>query len=94
MKLSGAVVKLQGRGGIQRNLGRLQKWIHMNFMEFNKAVCKVLHLDQGSLQDQYGLGDELIDGGALEKNLGILVDTKLDMRQQCMLAAQKAHSFQ
>jgi len=49
---------LEGRVAIQKDLNRLEMWVHANLMKFSKAKYKVLYLGRGNPKHRYGMGGE------------------------------------
>ncbi|PKU35415.1 rna-directed dna polymerase from mobile element jockey-like [Limosa lapponica baueri] len=89
-KLCGTVDTLEGKDTTHRDLDRLDRWACVNLMKFNQAKCKVLHVGRSNLRHKYRLGGERIESSP-EKDLGVLVDEKQNMSQQCALTTQKAN---
>jgi len=62
-------------------------------MKFKNGKCRALHLQRNKPIHQYGLEASCLERNFAEKDLGVLVDIKVTMSQQCALAAKKTSSL-
>ncbi|KAK4830117.1 hypothetical protein QYF61_008544, partial [Mycteria americana] len=80
-KLRGAVDSFEGQEALQRDLDRLEHWAMIDGMKFNKLKCQILHLGQSNARHKYKLGEEWLESSPAERDLGGLVDSRLNISQ-------------
>ncbi|KAJ7420334.1 hypothetical protein BTVI_21854 [Pitangus sulphuratus] len=92
-KLGGAADSLKDREALQRDFHKSEDWAITNHMKFNKGNCWILHLGWGNPGCVDGLGNEMLESSAMERDLRVLVNGKLNM-SHCALAARRANCVQ
>ncbi|KAM6037452.1 optineurin-like [Chlamydotis macqueenii] len=75
-----------------RHLDRLENWSERKPIKLNKGKCKGLHLGRNDPRHQYVQGDDQLETNSAGEDLGVLVNNKLTMNQQCTLTAKKVDS--
>lgn len=83
--------KPHGSAANQRELGRLEKWVDVNFMKFSKGRCQVLYLERKNPMHRCRLRAGRLEHSLPEKILKVLGDTQLS--QQSWKVMKKAASL-
>lgn len=73
-----------GKNATQRDWDGLERWACASFMRFNRAKCKILHLDWDNPKHKYRMRREWLESSPEEKDLRMLIDERFNMSQQCV----------
>jgi len=92
-KLGGVAEMPESHAAIQKEFNRLEKWADRTIMKFNKENGQVLHLGKNNPLHQYRLGATQLESSLQKRTWSVLVDSKLNMSQQCAHVAEKANGI-
>lgn len=84
---------IENRTRKQLNLDKMEIWAHANKIKFNRDKCKVLSMGSKHKLYKYWIGETCLGSSTSEKHLGVLVDHKLNMSQQCGVAPHFRKNF-
>ena len=92
-KAYGTVRNLDEHDILQRDLDLALAWSDKWQMNFNIGKCHSLPMGYNNMHYPYSIDGNTIESVTEEKDLGVIIDKKLDFHQHIMASAKKANSI-
>ncbi|PKU47772.1 hypothetical protein llap_1972 [Limosa lapponica baueri] len=71
----------------------MDRWAEANSLRHIKAKYRTLHLGHNNPTQHYRFGEGCLESCPAEKDLGVLVDSQLNVSQECAQVAKKVNSI-
>ena len=91
-KLGKTVNSIEDRVVLQRDLDNLYKWSAEWQMQFNIDKCSLIHLGKENPNYDYTLGNKTLKCTTSERDLGVIIDSKLAFEDHCSQVVKQANS--
>ena len=62
-------------------------------MLFNFGKCKYIHIRHGNMDEEYKMGDAVLDRTTQEKDLEVTFSADMKLSEQCGIAASKGNQI-
>lgn len=89
-KLYANVNSEDDRDSLQNDMDKLIEWSDIWLLKFNKSKCKHIHIGQETGM-KYNMAEENITTSDCEKDLGVLIDNKLNFQDHINTQVKKAN---
>ena len=76
---------------LQEDLDKVTKWAEKWKMEFNVDKCKIMHLGHNNPKNPYRMGEATLGTTEEEKDLGVLIDNRLDFGKHIKTIVARAN---
>ena len=76
---------------LQKDLDTVLEWANKWKMEFNVDKCKIMHLGNSNPKNSYNMGGRTLEETSEERDLGVLIDNKLDFGKHIKTIVGKAN---
>jgi hypothetical protein len=77
---------------LRQDLEKLSKWAKDWQMEFNVDKCSVLHMGKTNTKCEYEISSKQLKTSQTERDLGVLVDSKMKFSEHCNGAVNNANA--